>query len=577
MADRAVGKGDPGVPREVFELDKDERWQARLEDARARREIALREKAAGKPQPKRPKPWEAEGQETSPPIEPIIQERGDEKFDFADRLEQLREADEPRKSAAVAPQKPDAPDMTRATPRPASETVRKHSRPPAGEAIERLRPPSAKLRKLVSRPPVGEVAERRRPPFAKPNGGERNSAVSRRSAPVPSLVIPGAPDVAEIAARYADTLNPGPDVWDAPPPALVVPKPSPAEVPSASDVGEVPYSRRRLRLPSLSTRPGIRPLGMAIGLLALSALPLTTEAPPLEKGPRMPVIAPFAAPPALGVTWSLYNRPAANLTYDWRRKPLPALLAMPEFDPPVTLQHGISALSVPVEQESSGGLPVAADAPPADPVVVPGLGVPETGIAPPRVETEPPADEAAAVPVPGPAPARSEALRRLASEPAYRRPENPLRVTILTPPRADKRVAEELAADVPARGHELVRIREVDQAISERNLRYFHESDRAEAARLARDYDAELRDFTWFRPQPLPGTTELWLSGSAKGPEPATPTPARRRDTPDDLPFVVIRPVSPASDASPGSLLNRVMEGVGNALGTGLGLPRRDN
>ena len=33
-------------PKEVVELDKDERWQARLEEARARREIALREKAA---------------------------------------------------------------------------------------------------------------------------------------------------------------------------------------------------------------------------------------------------------------------------------------------------------------------------------------------------------------------------------------------------------------------------------------------------------------------------------------------------------------------------------------------------
>ena len=47
MADRKATKtGVPEDPREIVELDKDERWQARLEEARARREIALREKAA---------------------------------------------------------------------------------------------------------------------------------------------------------------------------------------------------------------------------------------------------------------------------------------------------------------------------------------------------------------------------------------------------------------------------------------------------------------------------------------------------------------------------------------------------
>jgi|GEM_PF-6686508 len=55
-------EGDPGVPKKgVFELDKDERWQARLDEARARREVALREKAAGIARKPRPKPWEIEG------------------------------------------------------------------------------------------------------------------------------------------------------------------------------------------------------------------------------------------------------------------------------------------------------------------------------------------------------------------------------------------------------------------------------------------------------------------------------------------------------------------------------------
>ena len=43
MADRALRPEEPA--RDVFDLEKDDRWQARLAEARARRAIALREKA----------------------------------------------------------------------------------------------------------------------------------------------------------------------------------------------------------------------------------------------------------------------------------------------------------------------------------------------------------------------------------------------------------------------------------------------------------------------------------------------------------------------------------------------------
>ena len=92
---------------------------------------------------------------------------------------------------------------------------------------------------------------------------------------------------------------------------------------------------------------------------------------------------------------------------------------------------------------------------------------------------------------------------------------NPLRVTILAPTRVDRSIAEEIASGVQNDGHELVRVREVEYSISERNVRYFHERDRAAAARMAERYDAELRDFTWFQPKPLEGTAELWLAGRA--------------------------------------------------------------
>ena len=92
-----------------------------------------------------------------------------------------------------------------------------------------------------------------------------------------------------------------------------------------------------------------------------------------------------------------------------------------------------------------------------------------------------------------------------------------MRVTILAPVRSDRNVAEEIAADVQNVGHELIRIKDVDSSISERNLRYFHEADRAAAGRMAERYGAELRDFTWFSPKPVEGTAELWLSGRSTG------------------------------------------------------------
>ena len=168
MADRAGSEGDPGVPKEVFELDKDERWQARLEEARARREIALREKAAGKPSKPRPKPWEIEGSEVEEPpaIEPIVQERGDDKFDFADRLESIRDG---KNGAAEPAPVPEQPEKTTA---------------PRERAMPEFRP--------APRPPV---------PAA------RKSGLEPRARPQPSLILPGAPDVAELAERYAATLT----------------------------------------------------------------------------------------------------------------------------------------------------------------------------------------------------------------------------------------------------------------------------------------------------------------------------------------------------------------------------------
>ncbi len=554
MADRTGGEGDPGVPKEVFELDKDERWQARLDEARARREVALREKAAGKPQKPRPKPWEIEGAavEKPPKIDPIIQERGDDKFDFADRLETIREPKE----------KPAAPKPARKAP----------ERPPAAARPVPV-PPSPPPQ--PSPPPPASA-----PPQPSPPSQMRAPAPEPRARPQPSLILPGAPDVADLAARYAATLDsadraearsPEP-VPDEPEPvgktADLVALPTaklPPEFAEAQPDPDAPLSRAE-------RRRGIRPLGMAFGLIALAALPLTTEAPPLETGPAMPVVDVLRIQPALGVTWSLYEPPFQTRAGEWVPGRAPSRLGPMPFSPPVSPLDSVALPPDPVLRDagaiawteaapvarsavpgfavpagSSEALPFVADAPQRA-VIQPETATPEPSgdvSAPPRPATL--RDEPAEAP-PAPA-ARPDTAS--AADPFVEA--DPLRVTILAPARVDPELAETIASGVTDDGHDLVRIRDVDFSISERNVRYFHDADRASAARMAERYDAELRDFTWFRPRPVEGTAELWLAGRAPGGN----TGGRQQPVP-----------SGGGAADRGDLLGRVFDRLG--LGTEL-------
>ncbi len=545
MADRAGGEGKPSVPKEVFELDKDERWQARLDEARARREVALREKAAGKPQKPRPKPWEVDGAavEKPTPIEPVIQERGDDKFDFADRLETIRESQ------------------------------------PSKHASKDVEPP---LREV---PPEPEPA----PPEPVRPAAQRAPAPETRARPQPSLILPGAPDVADLAARYAATLE-APTPVEIAPASTDQPHDEPehtAELVALPVAGSPPAAEQPVKTETRADRRrGIRPLGMAFGLVALAAMPFGTEAPPLETGPDMPLVDVFRFQPALGVTWSLYEPPVQTVSGEWVPAAPPTPLAPVSFAAPVRVTDDIGILPVPAEEGSAtlvwrGLDPFAANGPDV-------LSPPETRApAPPLLSTSPyapvppTAGTAPSAPVVGPdaggavsAPPRPERLleggRDLAPvAPPASRPNDtvvegdPLRVTILAPSRADRALADDLARDVQNDGHELVRVRTIETSISERNVRFFHEADRGAAARMAERYGAELRDFTWFEPKPKEGTAELWLSGrTAPG-----NTSGRSQEAP--------------ADSSRSEVLNQVFESLG--LGTELPeaidriLPRPDD
>ena len=575
MADRsAKAPGDPGESRSLVELDKDDRWQARLEEARARREVALREKAA-KPQKKKLKPWEtgpgdAEADEDFE-IKPIIQDKpADEAdLDFADRMEVMRETKEPEvvREAPVSKVEP-APERPRVEVQPED-------------------PPEARVHDFSASIPVEDM------PVAPPPKPK-----SRRRAPV---VAPNAPDVIDLAHRYASTLKPPVNVTE----AYVPPEPvyEPAPAPPVTEAPVVAAAAPAVSVERSFAARNRRPFGIGVAVLAFSLLPLAETAPPLEKGPPLPATPFFGLPPALGLTTSMVWRPEATSWSRWqpisrtapladfsafqrsgsagitiaadagRSLPLPGAVPLEtgvswnavQTPDPAALPNALGAIEIdallpqPLPPMQSprpvpkGETPAAVDAPQASD---------DAGVLP--IEESLPArsgnDSSTVLPQPGlddapgsgTAPAaqpieRSETVVEApgatgAPERPDFRTETPLKVTILLPNAADRGQAEEIAADATARGHELARIREVDVRINAPNVRYFHDEDRAEASRLARAYGAEVKDFTWFRPAPEKGTTEIWLSGRTSGAV-ARPGPdARPRPTVEEpQTFTVIR------------------------------------
>lgn len=86
-------------------------------------------------------------------------------------------------------------------------------------------------------------------------------------------------------------------------------------------------------------------------------------------------------------------------------------------------------------------------------------------------------------------------------------------VVFHTPARSTQDQTDALRADAFTAGFDLGEARHQPVRIRAANVRYYHPEDRENAARLAEATGAELRDFTWFRPQPANGTLELWAEG----------------------------------------------------------------
>jgi hypothetical protein len=466
MADRALRPEEPA--RDVFDLEKDDRWQARLAEARARRAIALREKANSQEAPKRRlKPWEEAGQdrpEGYEPIEPLLKSEDDDKLDFSDRVRSLRETvegaggnggpslDELRPETSEPPSREaDAPGLIATTDEKDDVRLSEAAKKPRSVAdryIKSLSPDFTPVRPFVPQPSLVTHVEPSR------------TAETR-----------SADETERLARDYAATI--------------VVAE---SETPATEAAAKPAARRRRRGMPAL----------LLAGVCLLAVLPFTKTVPPMDKGPASGRSAPqIGLQPALGITRPMNAFPRSTTLGEWTPvsgRPPRGPLVLP-LETAVSQQRFVAALlPVPFGDDGFGTTGWSAIQPVGDRSSAVRVSVPATDRLPGVAAADPIAEEVGA----------SEPL------PA---PLSLLSVTIMVPRTTDPAIAETIADDLLERGHELSALTLVDLKISERNIRFFHEEDRGEAARLAEAYDARLRDFTSFRPSPAQGTVEIWLAG----------------------------------------------------------------
>lgn len=452
MADRAYRENDPS--KGVFDLENDERWQERLAEARARRELVLKQKAEQGLRKPKPKPWEIDAERDRPNSFTPPPSEGGKGFDFADRVKSMRRKHDDTVNELLVPEKePERPkkkiDFT----------------PP---------PPEDQLSDVSVVVPT--------PAFREPGAA--------------SLVAPEAPDIAEIAARYASSLAPE---HDDPQDRSYLRKPMEA----ASEVEADDALSDTVAEPQPIYRRG-RPYGLIFAVMLLAIIPLFASAPAsINRGPVPVSQVYFGVQPALGITSPMILEPEPVA-----RVVLPkAMLTVPQKTAQVRPAYGpefarsVSQSAAPttdpvyvstwigIDSVSRIGLPVA-------PVVTDELSVYLPDSSAPQLSPKPlarPAEQASLQPV---------------------APANPLRVTILVTDGASSEIAATIRDDIVSRGHAISQIMQMPLKISSRNLRYFHGDDRVAASELAQLYGAKLRDFTSFRPSPRLGVVELWLDGA---------------------------------------------------------------
>lgn len=281
MAKRAV---EPNTDEnEVFELNNDARWQARLDEARGRRMAALKEKGlVDRPTRAPRKPWE-EPVETAADLKIRQRSLDDTGLDFHDRMNALHKVlksgpkAEPPRGANWSEGAETLDDVTPVEKAPKTEE------PVATPKAPRVEPSS---------PPVDTFFDEL--PLTEPDAASDIPVVETPDViPVSELLQPAAPrEDLSVARPWLKAAEDDVRARDA---AMAEPDQGKPEV--------APKSKE--------TKRGM-PFFLGTGLVALMAMPFFTLLPPMLRGPDAAPSPAFAFQPALGITAAMAEFPVAT-------------------------------------------------------------------------------------------------------------------------------------------------------------------------------------------------------------------------------------------------------------------------
>ncbi|NNL18092.1 MAG: hypothetical protein HKP37_05050 [Boseongicola sp.] len=279
MAERAT-EPENGL-NEVVDLNNDARWQARLEEARARRAEALKLKGMDdKPRRAPSKPWEDEAN-TALDAEKHQRALDDDGLDFHDRMNALQKVlkeKQPKQDVSVkAPVVPD--NMRNWAPEAKEEPLEALVSAPEPVKVET---PAVRVEK--SGPPVDSFFDD--PAFSTPEPADVPSE-EPEFVPMEALVDPLPP------RRPKQTRRP----WI---------EEAEAEERIAEEVIQ------DVRVESKARKSEGMPFLLGIGLVALVAMPFFYLLPPMTRGPEGAQGPVFGMQPAFGITAAMVEFPVAT-------------------------------------------------------------------------------------------------------------------------------------------------------------------------------------------------------------------------------------------------------------------------
>ena len=303
---------------EVIDLNNDARWQARLDEARARRAEALKKQGReDKPQRAPRKPWEDEAETSSAAVKhqrPLDHDG----LDFHDRMNALHKVLKQSKGAVDETAALDAKLGQNWLPEQDAAPEFTHTKEPL-DAKTVDKKPKEKPAKESS---VDSLFDD--PAFSEPLAPVEPELNDDETLPISALVAPLPPrEPARPSRPWLNFEDEAEEELDIPP----------------VEVSEAPKQKE-----------GGIPFLLGVGLVALLALPFFNWLPPLERGPDPTASPVFGVQPAFGITAAMVEFPALTTRSDF----VPASVIAP---------NGPVVMATPATPDLSRTLPSIASAP----------------------------------------------------------------------------------------------------------------------------------------------------------------------------------------------------------------------